>query len=102
MEMDLTGANFEAETSSGVVLIDFWAPWCGPCRMVAPTVSEIAHERGESLKVCRVNIGDEPGLAAQARVMSIPTLVVMRDGTEAGRLVGAHPKESIDELIDRA
>lgn len=102
MEMDLNSSNFAAETSSGLVLIDFWAPWCGPCRSVAPTVSEIAHERGDSLKVCRVNIDEEPVLAAQARVMSIPTLVVMRDGKEAGRLIGAHPKENIDELIDRA
>lgn len=102
MEIELTGANFDAETSSGVALIDFWAPWCGPCRAISPIVSEIASERGEAIKVCRANIDDDPSLAARSRVMSIPTLLVMRDGEEVERLIGARPKSDIDEMIDRA
>lgn len=101
MEIELNSANFEAETSSGVSLVDFWAPWCGPCRAISPVVSEIAEERGDAIKVCRANIEDDPTLASKNRVMSIPTLVVMRDGVEVERIVGAQPKADIDAMIDR-
>lgn len=76
------------------VLLDFWAPWCGPCRMVSPVVDEIASERGD-IKVGKVNVDEQPELAAQFGVMSIPTLVVMKNGKLANKTVGAKPKAQI-------
>lgn len=102
MEVELTSANFDAETASGVVLIDLWAPWCRPCGMIGPVISEIAREREGSIKVCRMNIDEDPVLAARFRVMSIPTISIMRDGEEVDRLVGVVPKEELDAMIDRA
>ena len=80
------------------VLLDFWAPWCGPCRMVSPIVDEIARERGDIL-VGKVNVDEEMELAAQFQVMSIPTLVVLRDGQVVNRAVGARPKDAILALL---
>ena len=79
-------------------LVDFWAPWCGPCRMVAPLVDEIAGERAD-IKVGKVNVDEQPQLAAQFGVMSIPTLVVMKDGKVTNKAVGARPKAQILGLL---
>lgn len=100
---ELTKQNFNSEAleSKEPVLIDFWATWCGPCRMLSPVVDEIAEET-EGLKVCKVNIDDEPELAQQFGVMSIPTLVVMKDGKPIATSVGVKPKKAIIELIDNA
>lgn len=102
MEIELTSANFDAEAGSGAALVDFWAPWCGPCRMVAPAISAIAEERAGKIKVCRANIDEDPALASRFRVLSIPTIVLIRDGAEVERMIGAHPKDDIDAMIDRA
>ncbi|MBR2334705.1 MAG: thioredoxin [Clostridia bacterium] len=86
--------NFNNAIASGTALVDFYADWCGPCRMVSPIVDEIAEERSD-ITVGKVNVDDENALAMKYGVMSIPTLVVFKDGKEAARIVGARPKVAI-------
>ena len=92
--------NFQEEVlqSDRTVLLDFWASWCGPCRMVAPLVEEIAEERPD-IKVGKINVDEQPELARQFGVMSIPALVVMKEGRIANQAVGARPKEQILALL---
>ena len=90
--------NQEVLQSEKKVLLDFWAPWCGPCRMVVPIVEEIALERAD-IKVGKVNVDEEPELANQFGVMSSPTLVVMENGKEVSRSVGAKPKDGILAML---
>lgn len=88
----------EVLNSEKPVLLDFWAPWCGPCRMVSPIVDEIASERSD-IKVGKINVDEQPKLAAQFGVMSIPTLVVMKDGKVINQMVGARPKSQILAML---
>ena len=101
-EIKITGENFKEEVlGSGLpVLIDFWATWCGPCRMIAPIVEQIANEYEGRLKVGKVNVDEEPDLAAQFRVMSIPMLAIVKDGKLIEKSIGYRPKEQLTEWID--
>ena len=94
--------NFQAEVleSETPVLVDFWAPWCGPCRMVAPVLEEIAQEKGDQLKIVKLNTDENPQTAAKYEVLSIPTMIVFKGGEVATRLVGARPKARLEQELE--
>ncbi len=96
--IELSKGNFENEIQSGVTLVDFWAGWCGPCRMIAPVVEEVAAEMPE-IKVAKVNIDEEQDLAVKFNVMSIPTLLVFKDGKQVAQTVGVVSKKAIIDKI---
>ena len=99
--LNLNEKNFEEEAlkSEKPVLIDFWASWCGPCKMMSPVIGEIAEEFGETIKVCKVNIDEERNLAAKYNVMSIPTFIALKNGKEVGRTIGVQEKEEITRML---
>ena len=98
--ININNNNFQDEVmhSEKLVLLDFWASWCGPCRMVSPIVDEIAAERSD-IKVCKINVDEQPELATRFGVMSIPTLVVMKNGKIINQAVGARPKAQILAML---
>ena len=98
--ININNNNFQDEVmhSEKLILLDFWASWCGPCRMVSPIVDEIAAERSD-IKVCKINVDEQPELAARFGVMSIPTLVVMKNGKVINQAVGARPKAQILAML---
>jgi thioredoxin 1 len=102
--LTLTQSNFETEAlkSGTPVLVDFWAEWCGPCKMIAPVLDELAGEYEGKVKIGKVNIDDHQGLAAQFNIRSIPTLLIIKDGQVAEQLVGAKSKSVLKASLDRA
>ncbi|MHC0037429.1 thioredoxin [Pseudoneobacillus sp. C159] len=99
--VNVTDQNFATETSSGVVLVDFWAPWCGPCKMIAPVLEELDAELGEKVKIVKLDVDDNQETAAQFGVMSIPTLMVFKDGQQVDKTLGFQPKESLENLLKK-
>ncbi len=101
MAIDVTEATFEQEvlTSDKAVLVDFWAEWCGPCHAVAPVLEKIVEERKDELKLVKVNIDDEQALSVKYGVMSIPTMILFKDGAPAAAAVGAQPKSALERML---
>lgn len=99
-----TEGNFEKEAleTSDIVMVDFWATWCGPCKMFSPVIDEIAEENHPGLKVGKVNVDEQPNLAAKYRVMSIPTLILLKDGKVVGQTVGAQSKKAVMQMVEKA
>jgi thioredoxin 1 len=102
MVIDVTDQNFDDEVlkSTLPVLIDIWAPWCGPCRMIAPVVEKLAEKYDQRFKFCRLNIDQNPQTATNYQVMSIPTLIFFKDGKVVDRVVGAVPESSLESKIE--
>ena len=102
MEINLTSATDEGEVlnSDKPVLVDFWAPWCGPCRMVGPVISEIAEEYDGKVKVCKLNVDECGDIAAMNAVVSIPTVIIFVDGKVKKKIIGAHAIEDYEDALD--
>lgn len=95
----LTKDNFDSVTSSGLVLVDFWATWCGPCRMQAPILDELDEQLGDKVKICKLDVDDEPAIAQRFGVFSIPTLMVFRNGEMISKEVGVHTVEQLMTML---
>lgn len=101
--VEINSQNFKREVldSGKVVLVDFWAPWCVPCKVIAPTVEKIAQEHGDRVKVAKANVDDNPDLATELSIFNIPTLVFFKSGKEHSRLIGVNTKEAIEAKIEK-
>lgn len=98
---DVNDAGFKEEVGSGLTLVDFWAPWCGPCKMIAPILEELAPEVEGKANIAKLNVDDNQETAGKYGVMSIPTLLLMKDGNVVDQVVGFQPKEALAELVDK-
>jgi thioredoxin 1 len=97
---NVTDANF-SETGSGLVLADFWAPWCGPCKMIAPVLEELDSEMGDKVKIVKLDVDDNQETAAKYGVMSIPTLLVFKNGEVVDKVVGFQPKDALASVLEK-
>jgi len=98
--IELTADNFEATVAEGVALVDFWAPWCGPCRMIAPVIEELAEDYAGKAKICKVNTDEEQDIAVKFGIRSIPTILFFKDGEMVDQMVGAASKQAFADKID--
>jgi thioredoxin 1 len=98
--IELTNENFDATTKKGVALVDFWAPWCGPCRMIAPVIEELAADFDGKAAICKVNTDTQQELASKFAVRSIPTILLMKDGEIVETMVGAASKQAFADKIN--
>ena len=98
--IELTSANFDATTKEGVSLVDFWAPWCGPCRMIAPVIDELAGDFERKANICKVNTDEEQDLAVKYGIRSIPTIIFMKNGEVVDQLIGATSKQALTDKIN--
>ncbi|GFR39023.1 thioredoxin [Insulibacter thermoxylanivorax] len=100
--VDVTDQSFKNEVEgAGTVLVDFWAPWCGPCKMIAPVLEELDQEMGDQVKIAKINVDDNPDTTSRFGVMSIPTLIVFKDGQPVDKLVGFQPKDALKSVLSR-
>jgi thioredoxin 1 len=101
--LELNSGNFKSTVDSGQipVLVDFWAPWCGPCRVIAPILEEVAKEMEGKVRIAKVNVDDSPDIASQFGVRGIPTLILFKEGQIKGQMVGVNSKSSIVQLIQK-
>ncbi|WP_017473349.1 thioredoxin [Amphibacillus jilinensis] len=99
--VNASDANFATETGSGLVLADFWAPWCGPCKMIGPVLEELSEEMNDKVKIVKLNVDDNQETASKFGVMSIPTLLLFKDGEVVDQVVGFQPKEALEARINQ-
>ncbi len=99
--MEFTDSNFPQETREGYVLVDFWAPWCGPCRMVGPVIEQLADDYAGKIKVGKLNVDDNQQTAMTFRVMSIPTVILFKDGQPVETMVGAQPRAAYEAKLQK-
>ncbi|MET3682583.1 thioredoxin 1 [Alkalibacillus flavidus] len=96
-----TDQSFSQETSEGLVLVDFWAAWCGPCKMIAPVLEELDSEKSDDVKIVKLDVDENQETAQKYGVMSIPTLIMFKDGEQVDQAHGFQPKEALEELVEK-